>query len=1114
MTALLSYLLLAIVTSFANAQTPAPTPNVSSFVFVPYDSAKGPALDAGQSILIPYAEFLQLKTQTPAPGTEIIPAASIASVVYTGEVTQDVAIINATITVEVIAKEGAPVEMALPLAGIAIESATTEGAPLTVTIAADKPGITLRAVGPGQRTVRLKFATPINMKSAERTIEFSGPRAAAASFELKVPGKVSLSPNSANTPATVTTDNGISIIKGFAGISDHIAIAYTPEIESAAVASAPLRFTARSYTTVRVSSKSVGGNITLYPVVVSGTLEKVRVQIPEGVKALNIDGATVKSWSEDADHIITVQLSEPAKENTLIALYLQYPDVDPAKPYDIPEITVPDALQQTGTITIAAEGAIALWTEQALGVESTANLASDIPPGSRAYRFSQPGWKLTVSQRALTARIRTESTILYEVTNEEYRIKSRHLLTVSDQGVFDVVLAIPDGYTVREVGPNDLVSGFRQDGNKVRVSFRGEQRASATLTLRMAKTRETSDRTLTMTPVRVEGAEEESGSVILAAASSLRISEKSNQGVRPTDPRTAQDQIKDMISPEVSPILGYRYTTPSFEVAVSVEAQRTLLTSDTTTLVSLEPALMRVNANVNYRIEFSSTDTFYVLVPQSAGEDVRFEGSDIKEKSHSPFLPGAAGTDVYTTWTVKLQRPMFGSYNLGVGFDEPLTDIQSGKPQSIEIPKVMAGGVAREQSQVGITRGENLEVSIDKSVGYEARDTKELPPYLASASLAFRTFEPAKSSLTLNIVRHEIEAVLAAVIRRMHIDTVVSDQGDAVHEAIFEIQNNHEQYLELKLPPSMEIWSAFVAGSSVRSTTRASDGVRMIELAKSKSNDDAFRVRIVLREKISPSALMKWGKLTFAPIVPVNIPVLRFTRRLYLPREFTYVKFGGSMHSVTAADAPWAQRGGEELLNQIPASVADAIPEPNLNPPQSVTPASYDATETELEKQARLQGSALEIPITREGSIYDFSMISGVGDIEASYWKRRSLFFLQAGFAAALFLLIGFAARALRKPYVAIGAVVIAFAFASLTTGLTARLSATALATTAFIAVLSAILYAIAKARTALKQSPPEPRILYERPVPSDPVPPPAPPAPAPAPAETLPDDTQPPTKL
>jgi hypothetical protein len=136
-----------------------------------------------------------------------------------------------------------------------------------------------------------------------------------------------------------------------------------------------------------------------------------------------------------------------------------------------------------------------------------------------------------------------------------------------------------------------------------------------------------------------------------------------------------------------------------------------------------------------------------------------------------------------------------------------------------------------------------------------------------------------------------------------------------------------------------------------------------------------------------------------------------------------------------------------------------------LQPPQVQAPIQYDSNETEEEKRARLQGTALEIPIVREGLQFDFSKMSGTGVIETSYWKRKPLILVQGAVGLAILLILLGAMAAHRRLGVGIGAAVIALIIASLTEGLTGRLSATALAASCAALVLGLAAYALHKVR-------------------------------------------------
>lgn len=195
------------------------------------------------------------------------------------------------------------------------------------------------------------------------------------------------------------------------------------------------------------------------------------------------------------------------------------------------------------------------------------------------------------------------------------------------------------------------------------------------------------------------------------------------------------------------------------------------------------------------------------------------------------------------------------------------------------------------------------------------------------------------------------------------------------------------------------------------------------------------------------------------------MPILRTTWKLFLPRNYRYVWFGGTMKQETGGHVPWIEPAAESLLNDFPAGVAGGIARPTLRPPQVQEPIQYDSSETDEEKRARLAGTALEIPIVREGLQFDFSKLSGVGAIETSYWKRKPLILLQGAVGLAVLLLLLIAMGATRRLGIAIVAVVIALIAASLTEGLMGRLCATALAASGAALVLGLLPYAVSRIR-------------------------------------------------
>ena len=1063
---ILCFCLLAFSCPLLFAQTPvpepppAPAPSRTDVIFVPYDKMTGPEFGKDQSILIPYAQFLRLKKayEDRLEAPEFRPIASLVQAIYKGTIENKIARVEAKLEIDTLARPRDRMEIALPFQKIALESANIEGP--SASLAPLEPGSGLRLIlqGGGKRTLTLRLAIPIATDGATSRLECELPRAAASSMELKIIEDILLVFLPDATPAQIAKEEGGSVIRLSPGSSGRILLAFRPRVEKTGAA-AQTRFTVHEVLSYSVSPHALTALFQLNVHPLTGELDSLSVKLPPDAELRNVSGSFVKDWTvPDADRKFSISLVRKMAEDFNIQLNVlaQAPAQD--KSLVVSELRVPDAVAETGVIRLSPVSEISLWIEQMVGLEPYTD-SGEQNLSAKVYHFEQPGWSLKISREPVPPRFRSESLVLYEVAEKFVRIKSRHHITVSGRGIFDVSLLIPEAYELREAGPSSIVSGFRKQGRQVEVNFRGEQRASLDLDLSLQRERLPEEKTIALEPIKVLQAEEDTGKLILATPLALAATELKALNLETIDVRTLLDQIQGFLSQDIIPVLAYRYVLPEFHALASIERQRTRVSCQTSRLISIMPSLMRVEATLDYNVEFSATDAFHLLLPVSVGEDVRFQGPDIKEKFHTLFKPGKVSDDDLTSWTIRLQRRIIGAYKLVVSFDVPISGADSGKAAVMSVPLVRATGVSREIGFIAVSRGENLEVRVAEAKGLEPRDIRELPSSLASAFLGFRYFDPLKHSLKLELVRHELETVLGALIRRVHIESVLNDQGEAVHEAVFEVQNNREQYLEMALPKNMQIWSAFVRGVPVRPITRQADSARLIELTKSETRDTAFRVRLILREKLPSGPLKTSGSFVFNPPRCMNIPILRTTWKIYLPRNYRYIDFRGTMRLEKGTKVSWIEPAAEKLLNDIPARIAGGVAGPSINAPVSQASVDYGQGETEDEKRARLQGEALEIPIVREGVQFVFSKLSDVGTIQVSYWKKKPLVLFQGAVALVVFLFLLYLMRVGKRPGLGFLVALFFFIIASLTSGFAGRIFATAFAASTIAFCLSLLVF-------------------------------------------------------
>ena len=176
------------------------------------------------------------------------------------------------------------------------------------------------------------------------------------------------------------------------------------------------------------------------------------------------------------------------------------------------------------------------------------------------------------------------------------------------------------------------------------------------------------------------------------------------------------------------------------------------------------------------------------------------------------------------------------------------------------------------------------------------------------------------------------------------------------------------------------------------------------------------------------------------------------------------------MQLAQGGKAPWIEPTAEHLLNDIPASVAGGVAKPGVKPKVSTVGVNYNTQQTPDEKRAHMQGTALEVPIVREGVQFVFSKLSGVGTIEVTYWKRRPLVLFQGLVGIIVFVVVMLLMRMRNGPAIGVCCVIVFLIAASLTEGLAGRLLATAFGTSAVALVLGGIVFMVKRSKRAKKE--------------------------------------------
>ena len=184
-------------------------------------------------------------------------------------------------------------------------------------------------------------------------------------------------------------------------------------------------------------------------------------------------------------------------------------------------------------------------------------------------------------------------------------------------------------------------------------------------------------------------------------------------------------------------------------------------------------------------------------------------------------------------------------------------------------------------------------------------DVRELPEWGGRSDpatvLAYRYLRPGYA-LDVEARRYQEAEVLQALIDSARLTTVVADDGQVMTALALNVRNNGRQHLEVELPAGSTVWSAFVAGDPVRPSKR--DGKFLLPLTREVASEAPVTVELTFIGTDSFPAHS--GTLSlFSPRFDVPLKNARWD--LYLPPDYEYSEFAGSMTRTSDAATPMLQ---------------------------------------------------------------------------------------------------------------------------------------------------------------------------------------------------------------
>jgi type II secretory pathway pseudopilin PulG len=819
------------------------------------------------------------------------PQSAITSASYTGVIGEKVAQFDGSIVLTSVSTN-----QSLPLFGgeVALEDFSVKSGEARLLRVGDRLGVFLP--NPGEAVVTVKFVVKLGGDVSKRQLSFGIPSALSSTFnagidepdaDVEFPSAVAFQRSQAA---------GQTKIAATIGPEDRVEINWTPRTKRANEVAATIFVENDSLVTLANGVMDVRSDLNYQ--ISQGEMRQARVSLPQGQRLLRVEGDSIRTWQLNppkdnvpgGGDILTVELLKGVSPAYKLS-------IETEKMIDSFPVTaavaIPRALdvkRETGLVAARSGEELSLSVDHA--VEAQQVDAAEFPRGANTgvlfsvWRFLTTGFDIALKAETVQPQIEAVVHNNVKISPSQAALSATIDYTVKRAGVFALQVALPAGYTLDDVKGNNILQWRPRDGAAgagqiLDVSFKNRVLGAYSLRLELTRPHQTLPPTVAIPGVHPLEVQKLSGFISVAAEPGVSAKTTNFDGL------TEIPGASLVSGANSAAALAYKFLSaqpgplPEWKLDVACEKIDPWVRVEIAQITSISDNLLNGTAIVRYDIQNAPVKEFRFKIP-AAYTNIEFNCPNLRRR------------DQNTTngeWSVEVQNAVFGQFQFQITWEKPV-DL---KTNTLDLPPIQAVGVERESGFVVVSGKKGLQVD-EKSSGGELIkiDTGELPEWVSGVqgqALAWHYIRPGYN-LSVLAQRFADAAVLEAIAEQVRLTSVVADDGQSMTELRLVVRNNGLQNLEVTLPAGSTVWSAFVGGEAVR-PAKSSQGKLLLPLEASDTAADApvtVELTYIVPEKFPA------GSGAVDLISPrLNVPLNNARWDLYLPPDYDYQKFEGSM---------------------------------------------------------------------------------------------------------------------------------------------------------------------------------------------------------------------------
>ena len=915
-------------------------------IYIPYEPEKEDPLDSKQ-VYLPQEDYDRLWNLA-NPDKVSLPDLKVPGLTvqasYRGEVKGDVAVFDATMTVWSFRDEWVGVKV--PIAEVAFSKVTLDGEPATLSApdaappvpVAAKPVVkrkvkptppapptgrafpTIFVRGRGEHRLELRFETPVRRLGATGELTLHLAPCGSGTLLLALPEK-DLDVRVAGLRGGWRLDE--TAFRSALSHGGKVTVGWQPP---SARRGADLLASVEQVSRLKIGHAGIARTSRFDYLIRQGTAETLDIRVPEPVLVRSVTGKAVADWSlrgTGAERTLSVRANEPVTGKVSIeaALFLPHRRAEGEDPsalapeQSFPEITPLGMSRETGQMAVFADPALEVGIRDAAGLQQIGRASYQGPgaendwPMLAAYRYANRPISLRLQVADRRGKLQSEIESALVIEPERIRLVASLKLARVGASLVSARLRLPENFILDAIGTPSNVRWSRigTDGRAIEIEQAGLSatppgaESSLTVSIEGWVARDPNEPLVSAPVIETLGAQRQRGYWAIFLAPGLDLETERMSGLQPIGlaslPGALRSTALDFGGLPLTPRLGFRQETGSPSLSLRLRRLTPRVTVQGVTVVSVREVAVAYVTRLRWKIEQAGIRRLEFTAPDWLGRDLRVTGHGIRQTDDSGVTDGRRG------FVVNLDRAVLGDYDLQIVQVLPLPEdglVRTPRvtPTGVEASSAYALLENRSPDQLDRTQAS------DRSV--EAIDVDRVPMPLAESlrKAAVEVFRivSGEGELAWRMRSAETIEEITASVNLYELTMVVDREGRYRAQANLRVGNRQEQFLPLKFPDGARVWSLYVAGEPSRPATGQRGGaeVVLVPLPKTAAGDFSSLVEIVYAGMLeaTPGPLGRFRRWAFPSPQVIGVPVAETQWTLYLPNEYDYSLFEGTLDEV------------------------------------------------------------------------------------------------------------------------------------------------------------------------------------------------------------------------